>query len=311
VKVLKKSNNTRKNSCLFLWLDASQFHAKEASKRGVDVSNVFIEYKSVLIRAIRRAHLSLTSLAVSYWLADWKSQINKYSTIIIHASKLSPPIVAYIRKNSPTIRIIVWYWNPVLKCVLPHRYAGNDCEIWSFDEADCTKYSMHHNNQYYFKKLKGFNNSERYDLVFVGSDKGRAEDIFSLSQRFATLGLKCYFHVVPSAPSKKAKPTFQARISYRNILDLISQSKAILDYVSQGQHGLTLRPLEALFFKKKLITNDKSIISRDFYNKKNVFVLGCDNLSYLQEFINSPYIETEEYLVEKYSFEQWIKRFNI
>lgn len=48
-------------------------------------------------------------------------------------------------------------------------------------------------------------------------------------------------------------------ISYQENLDNIRKSKCIVDVVQKGQIGLTLRPLESLFFKKKLLTNNKCI----------------------------------------------------
>ncbi len=87
------------------------------------------------------------------------------------------------------------------------------------------------------------------------------------------------------------------------------KSKSILDFVSIGQSGLTIRPLEALFLKKKLITNDKFIKNFDFYHPDNVFILGKDKMEYLSDFLEKPFIEIEESITSKYDFSNWIKRF--
>ncbi len=43
----------------------------------------------------------------------------------------------------------------------------------------------------------------------------------------------------------------------------------------KNQHGISLRPLEALFLNKKLITNNRTVLNMDFYEKeKCVFLLN-------------------------------------
>ena len=78
----------------------------------------------------------------------------------------------------------------------------------------------------------------------------------------------------------------------------------------EGQSGLTLRALEALFYKKKLITNNISIMNEMVYNKKNIYIIGVDNNKSVKEFLSEPYFILENYddLVSYYSFDSWIKR---
>ena len=75
---------------------------------------------------------------------------------------------------------------------------------------------------------------------------------------------------------------------------MLSQSNCILDYNQEGQVGLTLRPMEALFLEKKLITNNKDIKNYDFYNPSNIFILGENNIEDIKEFINKPYEKVEQ-----------------
>ena len=88
--------------------------------------------------------------------------------------------------------------------------------------------------------------------------------------------------------------------------------ECILDITSSNQVGMSLRPLEALFFSKKLITNNPSILNSKLYNKNNVYyfntnsVLGED----IKNFLARPYDDTySEQLKSYYSFENWVKRF--
>ena len=79
--------------------------------------------------------------------------------------------------------------------------------------------------------------------------------------------------------------------------------------MKNGQEGLTLRVLEALFYSKKLITNNKNIKKYDFYNPNNIFIWGVDDEKNLLNFINSDYITIEENILNRYSYDSWINRF--
>ena len=107
--------------------------------------------------------------------------------------------------------------------------------------------------------------------------------------------------------NKKGLDYLKSPLAYNDVLKISARSKAIIEIVLPNQMGLTWRALEALFLKKKLITNNKNIKTYDFYNKDNIFIFGIDSISDLKSFINSPYVEIENSILKKYSFSTWIK----
>ncbi len=298
-----------KEKVLFLWLNDKEFHAVKAKKRDVAV---FQTYKkiNVLNKILRRIQISVGLNKIEMWLSNWKNELYKYETVIIHASILTPPVVQYIRKKEPNIRIIVWYWNPVDKCVDINKFKKYDCELWTFDEMDHEKYALNYNTQYYFNDVSLPKAGPSVDVFFVGGDKGRIVDLISLKSNLDEQGISNYFHITPTGKENAAyREYYSKRISYDDVLRHIASSKVIVDYVSDKQSGLTLRPLEALFFKRKLITNDKSIEKRDFYCKDNIFIIGKDDINDLAEFINRPYKEVDSEIVDQYDFSSWLNRF--
>ena len=92
---------------------------------------------------------------------------------------------------------------------------------------------------------------------------------------------------------------------------MIAESKCILDYNQEGQVGLSLRPMEALFLERKLITNNTDIKNYDFYNHDNIFILGEDNINEIKEFINKPYKKIDQDIIDYYDFDQWLNRFGV
>ena len=62
--------------------------------------------------------------------------------------------------------------------------------------------------------------------------------------------------------------------------------------------------------EKKLITNNSSVVEYDFYNPKNIFVIGQRSNDELNAFIETPYEPVSDSIVEKYTFSSWVKRFH-
>ena len=87
-------------------------------------------------------------------------------------------------------------------------------------------------------------------------------------------------------------------------------SKCIVDIVSKSEFtGFTLRPFEAMNYKKKLITNNPDLANYDFYNKENIFIFGKDSESRLKDFVRSPFVEIPQSIRLKYDINSWIQNY--
>ena len=58
----------------------------------------------------------------------------------------------------------------------------------------------------------------------------------------------------------------------KDMNDVYETSRCVLDSAQDGQLGLTIRVLEALGAKKKLITTNEDVINYDFYKPENIYV---------------------------------------
>lgn len=270
----------------------------------IDVVRLY-KKKSILLTFIKKIFLFFGWFNKS-WYNDWIYEVSKYSKIIIFATK-DYSVVRYIKKRSKA-NIIFWYWNPAFRMGIPKKELYGLANVWSFDPEDCKKYSLKFNTTFFFKNMVLPNTTIEYDLLFLGINKGRRDKLNRLNENFQNYLLNTYFHIVPDKNEKvdvKINP-----IPYIDYLMLLSKSKAILDIQPIGQSGLTLRPMESIFFKKKLITDNKGILHEDFYNSQNIFVLGVDNISNIRNFISSPYKEVDPDIVNKFDFNSWLTRFD-
>jgi hypothetical protein len=87
----------------------------------------------------------------------------------------------------------------------------------------------------------------------------------------------------------------------------MSQSKASLDVEGPGQTGLTMRTIEVLGAKRKLVTTNQTVKSYDFYNECNILVVDRFKPEINPLFIYSPYVEVNSKVYERYSVEGWIE----
>lgn len=263
-----------------------------------------------LIRAFRRLWINYNLPFQSFWYGSWKKELKNYKTVIIHASSITTGVLRWIKSKNKNIRIILWYWNPVTDDSNPNLVDDIYCEKWSFDIEDCKKYNMNFNAQYYFKTRILPDNEIIYDIFFIGIDKGRAEKISRIYEFCIENGISTDFNIVTKkSKNLKYKELISVFFTYEEILKHISKSKVILEVLQSGQSSQTLRALEALFFSKKLITDNITIKNCDFYNKDNIFILGEDSMDDLKHFIESPYRVAEQCIIEKYDFNQWLVRF--
>ena len=275
-------------------------------KKGIQVKGIY--KKSFLPSRVFRRIFEFLNWSESYWYDDWKSQLSSVKTVIVFAN-LHFTVVKYINKKNINIRIIYWYWDPVFRLEPPKKWMRNTAEIWSFDPEDCIEYNFKFNTTFYFSDISLPINNIQYDVFFIGNDKGRVEYLQKLEGELTKLGFKGYYHII-SGKKEKENKHFQ-RISYLEYLKIVSKTKALIDIVPFRQSGLTIRVMESIFFKKKLITNDHSIINQDFYSAENIFIVGKDGQDGLVQFINSPYIELEDKIVKRYEVINWLERFNI
>ncbi|MCH3922275.1 hypothetical protein [Limosilactobacillus sp.] len=265
-------------------------------------ADVIFKNVSKPLRALRRiVAMKMPARFLSCWLNNWKTELNNYNTIIIHASELTNHLPEYIHRINPQIRIIYWYWNPVNNHTLPRLVTDSNVEFWTFDKGDKKKYHMKFNIQYYTGTTNIQKENVKYDVYFIGHDKGRKKKINDILKKIKNAGLKYKVDIL-SDNSKR-------HIAYNIVKKRIMAAKAILEVNQKGQTGYTLRALESLFLEKKLITTNKSIVNENFYSSKNIFVVDSDDWGKLPSIITSPYDKTVNHFKNKYDINAWFSNF--
>ncbi len=282
--------------------------AYEAWKEnGYAVETIF-KKKNKFFRGIRRLWTKYHLPFVQLWYGDWKDRIKEADLIVFHVSYLTMDLAKYLNKINPNAKVIAWYWNAVNEKMLPDHINGN-CEKWSFDPENCKKYGMNFNHQYYFKTYIEESEKIDFDLYFCGSDVWRGSMIMEVYYACKTQEIHSKFQVVFPKSDIIPEEIKSPWIEYKEICRNIARSKAILEIVREGQSGATIRLMEALFFGKKLVTNNDLVKKEEFYNKENIFLLGDRPLEELKEFLNGKFVPYAPELLNKYDVKQWMQNF--
>ena len=221
--------------------------------------------------------------------------------------------------NLNTLRAVKWltpkgvrryqYFNNCLRFVLPqdqvaHRVKEMKAmgyELMTFDPEDAKEYGMTYTPQFYRFPASG-QEDICYDFFFCGMIKDRGERLNTLKNKLETNGYSCKFIVVDDSGKNS--------ISYEQYLDYVRKSRCLVDMFQKGQVGLTRRPLEALFFDKKLLTENKQIADFDFYRKENTFIVGSDSWANINQFMNeTDYVIVPDEVKQRYDVNQWLQYF--
>lgn len=274
--------------------------------------------EKLLMRILRRMHFLSPLPKKNIWYGEWKKIFKKYDCIIVFSSLFGTEIFEWIRKQGYCGRVICYYRDPqsasyMRKCVKATSMMDkNNVDLWTFDFKDACEFSMKYNPQFYFSETKKECLKEcLYDAIYIGASKGRADLIISTYKKLKDAGVDARFIVKIESNIKRVDGVeyVKRNIGYERIIDFNRDSKAIVELNRFGQTGLTLRALEALFMKKKLITNNHSIINEDFYNENNVFIIGRDNFDDLKKWLEIPLEEIPMEVKYKYTAEAWLNRF--
>ena len=97
-----------------------------------------------------------------------------------------------------------------------------------------------------------------------------------------------------------------APMSQNDLLNLYRKSRIIVDMQHPNQTGLTLRTMEALGSKKKLITTNPDIVNYDFFDPQNILVVDRKKPDISEHFFRTTYSPIPKNIYEKYSVDSWL-----
>lgn len=188
-------------------------------------------------------------------------------------------------------------------------------KVYTFDNNEANKYKYIKYNQYAsgldYIKNNDFNVTS--DLVFIGKDKGRKIIVNEIASSLEKYIVR---KAIISENSKLKKFLIKIRIkksnfySYTDYLSILLSGYVILDIIQDGQSTETMRLIEALAAKRKVITNNIEIIHHELYLASNIlYFKNIEDLKInIDEFYHKKFDDTFETKLKKYSGKETLKK---
>ncbi|MCM1458713.1 MAG: glycosyltransferase [Bacteroides sp.] len=164
--------------------------------------------------------------------------------------------------------------------------------VITMDKRESTeKKRMYFHNTYNMKIADSTKKTIKYDLFFVGRDKGRHDILIQICEQLSKDGVKCKFLISGVAEKKRKKDVegiqYINLIEYDEVVNYIKESRCILEILQNNQFGSSLRPMEAIAYGCKLVTNDKGLKDNEYYDENNMLII--DDYAHMDaDFIRTP-----------------------
>ena len=209
--------------------------------------------------------------------------------------RFDPDYINHIRKMQHNCKVVMLLYNKVGLLygkngneVLENLYNREEYlpfdKIYTYDLDEAEKFGFEY-FEAYSRISEVQNESEiKSDCFYFGAvtrawKSTRIEIIEEMYRTLTDKGVQCDFHVVNKVKDLEVMQEIQAEgeKSYLEILRLNMETNCIVDIVSDGKYGMTLRVLEAIVYNKKLLTNNPNVKKHPFYNSQYMQIFSDVN----------------------------------
>jgi hypothetical protein len=241
--------------------------------------------------------------------------------LVINGQTMSDAFLRQLRHSYPTARFTFYIWDsfenkPYAVAALP-RYDAT----FSFDRSAAAHHGLGFRPLFFSPEFDlEQNNAADIDLSFIGTAHSDRPALIHQVDRLLPADASRYWFLYLKAPwvlpyqrlvNRHFRGIPASMFSYAplprdQVSAMFRRSRAFLDIEHDRQTGLTIRTLEALGARKKLLTTNADIRHYDFYDPMNVQVLDRNNPVVDPDFIAAPVRELAPSLRYRYSVDGWI-----
>ena len=248
----------------------------------------FKEIHNSFLQLIRRIHYSgkINSIINLPFKEVWKYSLedvnfeNRKKYILIFPDSVYPITVKYIKdlKKKYDVRCVLFLLNSQNETQMKFtkQYEKYLDYIFTFDYSDAKKYGYIECVNLYSKINISENEQTVKDMYYIGFAKDRINIIIKVNELAEKNRVNTFMRVMGVDIDKNRDNTkkviFNQWVSYSDSLREMMKCNCILEILTSGQSGATLRYYEAVCYNKKLLTNNKNVVNLPFYNPDYIHV---------------------------------------
>ncbi|NVH52666.1 lipopolysaccharide biosynthesis protein [Photobacterium damselae subsp. damselae] len=242
--------------------------------------------------------------------------------LLINPETITPSILQKAKYINPKVKVITYMWDSFKNKQFSKEYIKESDSFFTFDPQDAAEYKVEFLPLFFVHDYESINipSDYKYDFNFIGTVH---------SQRFSIVknitknsNAKFLFFYCPSKFVYIYKKYIKKELSgikfndasfsamkRDDIIQVVQESKAIIDISHPSQVGLTMRSIEMLGARKKIITTNPEILNYDFYHPNNILCIDQNTTPYqIDEFIKLQYHELPSDIYKDYNINSWIKK---
>lgn len=228
-------------------------------------------------------------------------------------------IIRYLRKNYQNCKIVVYLGDLVSRHKISLEKMKKEIDaVFSFDKGDAKKHRLiwclEPFSAEILKSEVFINQETKWDVTYVGTDKGRYDSIIRLYEKLRDFGFRCDFHIigVEHKLGCYSNEIGAVPLSFMELLQHVNSSKCILEIVQAGEQSPTTRFSEAMLFGKYLLTNcdyfrDKNNRPPNVIYLKNIEEIDSIDLQIIMEI---SHYDKEKY-IEMFSIKNMVKTIDV
>lgn len=254
---------------------------------------------------------------------------NKYDFfLVIRGNILSPVTISRIRQNYLTEDAIsVYYsWDSFKNLVHKGKLGEFFDKRYSFDSEDVKENPNYELLPLFYTKTFDFsqdassNDSYEYDLCCLGAfTLERYELVKQIIERNPQLKICVRLYLPRNLYRTKflsdkrfrkldfSMVTFDS-LSQEEVVSLYKRTKGVLDLTNSAQTGLSMRTIESIGMRKKMVTNNMFIREYPFYSDENIAVINKGGSFSIDKAWIEQDASYDEEIRKKLSIDNWAEK---
>jgi|JI10StandDraft_1071094.scaffolds.fasta_scaffold191463_2 hypothetical protein len=259
----------------------------------------------------------------SYFLNELDKSLFNFNVdyvIVISPEGFSREILLEFKLKLPHSKFILYMWDSML-----NKKNAVDCLPYynfkySFDSNDAHFYNLNFLPLFYIDDYKlEINKCPRYKFCFIGTaHSDRIELVKNIVEKYSDFSFFMYFYLQSrflyyyfKLSGTNFKNVKSNEINYTSLnkfetIEIINDSEIIIDIHHPNQVGLTMRQIEMIAARKKVITTNPHVSKYDFYNPKNILIIDRDHPIIPNQYVNELYVDLDSSIYDKYSINNWL-----
>ena len=253
----------------------------------------------------------------------------KYDVVFLISGQslsFSNEMIKELKESQPQAKWYLYQWDSLRNFPYIEQMQGYFDKCYSFDRQDVKQNpKLRFLPLFYCRQYEEIGRdlpeNYKYDFCFVGTAHPKKyEFINRMSSQLKSIYPKQFIYFFfpsrivyvyrklknPELKHAKFNEFHYVPLKGAEMNEIYKESKCVLDSPQAGQLGLTIRVLEALGAKKKLITTNEDIVNYDFYRPENIYVYK-DKFDLKAPFFTEEYQEIDKEVYKKYSLRSWLK----